>query len=328
MYRILSFVTIIFCTISLFASDNKVFIKVVSPRQMEFYKEITLPAECINKNSKDYLAISDGVVDFVPEGTKKNFMKGEIILVMDKSITEAQKASAEAEFKQASLVLKRETSLFEKHIITSQRLEKARIEYHVAKAKLAEISKIYEHKNIHAPFDGEISAIKYKKGEYIKTGDFLFNITATSKKLLRFAVPKIYKIDEKEVTGEIINNERHYKLEQISISKSLSKDFSTYSSTAIVEDEDGLEHNSYVSIKLKYDKHKSIGIPEAAVIKSDGLNKVFILDGDKAKLIVVTLGDRVENSIEVTSGNLTCESQIVTEGIQKISDGQLVEVVG
>ncbi len=328
MYRILFFIITVLCAeCSLAIASNSILVKTASPVKKEFYKEITIPAECVNIDSKDYFAITDGIVDFVPESTKKDFKKGEIILSIDKSISESQKAHAEADFKQASLTLKRDKSLFQKNIISSTQLEKAEISYHIAKSKLAEAKKLYEHKNIVAPFDGEISAIRYNKGEHVKAGEFLFNITSkNSTKLLRFSIPKIYKINEKEVTGHVTNDGENYKLEQISISKSLSKDFSTYNATSIVKNDNNLEHNSYIAVKLQYDNHKAIGIPEASVIKSDGKNKIFILEGDKAKLIEVTLGDRNGSLIEVISNNISEEIKIITEGIQKISDGQLVEI--
>ena len=326
MYNILFFIIIILFTQPAVANDV-VFVKTSIPIKKEFYKEITIIAECVNIDSKDYFATTDGIVDSVPERAKKDFKKGEVILSIDKSISASQKALAEADFKQATLTFKNFTSLFQKNIISRTQLEKAEIAYHLAKSKLEEAKKLYEHKIIHAPFDGEISAIQYNKGERVKTEEFLFSITSNNpKKLLRFSIPKIYKINEKDVSGYVTNGGKNYKLEEISISKSLSKDFSNYSATSIVKNDNNLEHNSYIAVKLQYDTHEAISIPEASVIKSDGKNKVFILEGDKAKLIEVTLGDRNEGLIEVTSNNLSREIQIITEGIQKIADGQLVEV--
>ena len=325
MTRLTFFALILFITNCAFA-NGKIIVKVNDAKEAEFYKQVSLPAECVSLESRDYVSRADGFVDDIPAGHKTDFKKGELILAIDKTLSESQKSQAESDFKSASATYERDKTLFSKQIISTATLEKSKTAYYSAKSRLAEAEKIYENKVIYAPFDGTISHIKFKVGEHVKTGEFLFNITGGAEKLIRFAVPQNYKIDS-GADGEISHSGKKYNLSKISISKTLANNFGHYPATAVVLEDNKLEHNSYISISLNYGKHKAIGVPETAVIKKDGESKLFIVNSEgKAEILTVEVADRTNGLIEITSGNIPVGTKIVTSGIQKLNGGEPLEI--
>ncbi len=308
-------------------ANKSIKVRAEAAKKMQFYQEITLPAECFSSEGKNYYAYSDGIVEILPENKKNTFKKGELILAIDKSITESKKSSAEADFKYASLNLERDATLLKKNIISQTDFEKTKIAYYTAKQNLAEASKLFDRNIIYAPYDCNISSSNLLEGEMIKNGDFLLSVTKNNDKIIRFQIPQNYKIKDNSIKAEVINNKDTYAIENLSISKVLSPETKNYQAKGYLLKENNLEHNSFVTVNLKYNFHNSLGIPEKAVIKSDGVSKIYVVENGKAKLTTIETGDRNSDVIEVISSEITDSSIIITEGTQKLKDQDEIEII-
>lgn len=55
-----------------------------------------------------------------------------------------------------------------------------------------------------------------------------------------------------------------------------------------------------------------------------GVNKVFVVDGDKAKSVEVTVGTRDKEWLEVTG--LPAGAKVITSGQSQLVDGSLIRV--
>lgn len=327
MYKLhLLALLLLFSNIS-YAKNKGIIVKAEQAQKLQFFQEITLPAECLNVEGKNYFAYSDGIVEIIPENNKRVFKKGELILAIDKAIIESQKSQTEADYKYASYNLERDSTLLKKNIISQSDFEKTKIAYYTTQKNLAEATKLFERNIIYAPYDCNISSTNLVKGEVVKNGDFLLSVTKNNDKIIRFQIPQNYKINENSIKAEVTNNNNLYKLENISISQYLAPNSRNYDGKGYILGENNLEHNSFVTVNIKYNFHPSIGIPEKAVIKSDGESKIYIASEDKAKLCSIKTGNRTNNMIEVTSDNITENSIVITEGIQKLSDGTEIEII-
>jgi RND family efflux transporter MFP subunit len=66
-------------------------------------------------------------------------------------------------------------------------------------------------------------------------------------------------------------------------------------------------------------------VPPESIVTFAGVNKVFILDGDKAKAIEVQIGTREKTWVEVR-GPLPPSATVVTSGQTQLVDGRLVKI--
>lgn len=293
----------------------------------DFSKEIVVPAECKSYYSRDYIASASGIIDFIEEN-KSYFKKGDLIIAIDKELSQSTKDEAYSNYKSNQISYERDKTLYSKKIISEEKLEQSKLQFFSAKAKLEIAKKDFENKIIYAPFDGEVSIAKFKVGDGVSSGDFLFNITSGDKKFISFTIPEKYKINQNDFKAMVSYDGKDYDVTSVKISKTISNDKMGYIGTGLIEKDNELEHNSYVSLKIRYSKHSALAIPEGALVIKDGKNSIYILGKDnKVKLVPLELGDRNDGFIEIRSKNIDLDQKFVTEGIQKLSDGQEVKVI-
>jgi len=68
-------------------------------------------------------------------------------------------------------------------------------------------------------------------------------------------------------------------------------------------------------------------LPLALIQQGPDFQYLFVLDGDKARRVRVTTGDRDCENISINSG-VTAGDEVISEGFRNLVDGQLVKVVG
>ncbi len=79
------------------------------------------------------------------------------------------------------------------------------------------------------------------------------------------------------------------------------------------------------SISLQGEPHKSVVVPREAVISSEKKNYVYVVDGDVARQVEVTVGESDGERIEVLSG-LSGGEDVVTKGNNTLTEGTPVVV--
>jgi RND family efflux transporter MFP subunit len=67
-----------------------------------------------------------------------------------------------------------------------------------------------------------------------------------------------------------------------------------------------------------------VTIPTEALVQFAGVNKVFVAEGDKARVIEVTVGTRDKEWVEVSG--LPAGAKVITSGQSQLVDGSLIRV--
>lgn len=189
--------------------------------------------------------------------------------------------------------------------------------------------KTYNNMIITAPFDGEIGVVQARIGEELKVGDYLFSIKATGPKDIFIQLPEsLYgKVSNKTEVIITDTNGNKAKARISNISSHLS-DRGTIDAKIIINDGNSLIHGSYVNAELIINKHMGVVIPEQSLLKNDKGNFVYkIQDSNTVKQIYVELGSRMHNLIEVMSPNINENDSIILEGLTKIQDGSIIELL-
>lgn len=319
-------IIIIFITFGVYAAPPTTKVKITKIYDKIFSKNLTIPAECKSVISRDYVATAPGIVDYAYNQHTK-IKKGELLFAIDMSLSESQKELADSDYKAASLSFQRDKQLFIKKIISEEKLEQSKVKYYAAKSQYEESIKQLDNKLIFAPFDGEVSIAQFKKGDIVSSGDFLLNIVSGDKKIINFIVPEQYVIDE-NASVTITYNDLSYVTKNFKISKNLLIDKTGYSGVAYIDDANLLEHNSFVKLSISYDIKNGKALPESAIMIDNGRHYVYAIDKDsKAQKLFINLGERSKADREIISDNITLDTQIVIEGIQKLRDGQNVEII-
>lgn len=311
-------------------NNNGVAVKIQKPKPKTLFKTLSLPAECYNKSGKNYFALSDGFIDNVP-GSKVEFKKGGLILSYDYEIAKSNLENAESDYISAKSSFNRDKNLLNRKVISKEQYENSKVRYLASKSRFKEAEKLAAHKIIYAPFDCKISSAKFQIGEKIKAGDFLLTIYKGDDKFIKFVIPQSYNIDPKSSEVFAIDNDVRYKLSNIDISKHLSEDkLGFYTSAELNDVKNNLIHNSIIQVQINYNMHEGLTVPESSIISNSKGANLFIVDENSnvVKKLNIELGDRSnDNEIEIISSKIDKNSIIVTEGIQKLSDGAKVKII-
>jgi multidrug efflux pump subunit AcrA (membrane-fusion protein) len=67
-----------------------------------------------------------------------------------------------------------------------------------------------------------------------------------------------------------------------------------------------------------------VTVPPEALVQFAGVNKVFIVEGDKAKSVEVTVGTRDKQWVEV--GGLPAGAKVITSGQSQLVDGTVIRI--
>jgi multidrug efflux pump subunit AcrA (membrane-fusion protein) len=85
-----------------------------------------------------------------------------------------------------------------------------------------------------------------------------------------------------------------------------------------------LKAGGFATAEIILRSDKVITVPPEALVQFAGVNKVFIVDGDRAKSVEVTVGTRDKEWVEV--GGLPAGAKIITSGQSQLVDGSLIRV--
>jgi RND family efflux transporter MFP subunit len=310
-------------------SQDRALVKSVKVKKLELFDQFNVIGQCKNDQSRSYYANISGRIDLLSAKQGDTINAGEIIIAIDKKIAEASKAKAEATFKSAESSYLRDRSLFEKKVISSESLEKSKVNCETARLTLAEAMKTYNDMVITAPFDGRIGVVKARTGDKLNIGDYLFSIVAISPKNVFIQLPESLYSKVSNRTEAIITDTNGNKAKAMvsTVSQYLS-DKGTIDAKVIIDNGNDLIHGSYINVELIINKHNGLVVPEQSLLKNDKGNFVYQIGNNNAvKQVYVDLGTRMDNFIEVVSNNLNEGDLIVLEGLTKVQDGSIIELM-
>lgn len=295
----------------------------------EFYNKFTAISRCEFETSHDYYAKVAGTVDGVSLIQGAYVTEGAELIVIDKNLADAIRMQGEAGFKFAEATYNKDVSLFEKKIISKEALSKSKVALEQARIELVKSINTYKDMIIKAPFNGYVGVVKANPGDEVKVGDYLFSFFAKGDKILFLELPEnlIGKIDA-NTTIQVKDTDNNDAVGKIIATTEYVSNTGTVTVKAIFPQETKLIHGSFVSADLIYAQHKGLAIPEKAVLKNDQGNFVYkITEGNLVKQVYITPGIRTNAMIEVLSGDIAENDMVVIDGLTKVQDDVVVELI-
>jgi RND family efflux transporter MFP subunit len=246
-------------------------------------------------------------------------------------LAENTKTQAENSLKEASLLLNRNNILYKQKVISLQDLENSKLQLDIAKLDLEKANNLYKNMVLVAPFDGIMGGVSYVEGEYInsvsQSPELLFSIIdPSSKQFIIFYLPEI--LMDKIAQGSDVNvfyKDKVYKCKVVTKSNYISKTNGGFF-VKLELDDNKLPDGAYVMAEFVFNKHMALTVPEYALMKKANGNMVYVVNDDKAKAVNVNIGSRLAGNVEILSDQINQNSNVVMQGLVKLSDGAIVKV--
>jgi RND family efflux transporter MFP subunit len=229
------------------------------------------------------------------------------------------KASAQAEVSRRQYDIARNTSMQQ-----YQALLAARARVTLARKALADTV-------VRAPFTGVVGERMVSVGDYVTRGMKVASVMRTTPLRLQLTVPQQYSVEVSPgravslevdtAPGKTFTGQVRY------VSPALQTDSRTLIVEAVVPNDDGaLKPGTFATARIEQASTKpGILVPSAAVRTISGTSRVFVVATDRAEERLVTVGEPVDDLVEVTTGLKTGE-RVATSNVNQLVDGARVNV--
>jgi membrane fusion protein, multidrug efflux system len=131
-----------------------------------------------------------GIVRQIAFDSGNKVRVGDLLVRLDTTQEEAQLHQAEAQRDWASVSLKRDKDLVEKHAISKSDYDNAEAAYRQAQASVDQFNAVIARKTLRAPFDGVTGIRQVNLGQYLKEGDMVVTLQAFDPIYVNFSLPQ------------------------------------------------------------------------------------------------------------------------------------------
>ena len=251
--------------------------------------------------------------------------QGQMLAKMD----ETQYLSTKLNYENSKKDFNRIKILNDSNNIAKQTFDQAKSGLDVLETSLKNLE---QNTYLRAPFAGVISARNYEPGELF-TGQAIYELVKISTLKALVQVPETYVPEVK--TGMKINVKTDTYSDEVFpatveiVYPTIDERSHTFSvQIKIPNAAQKLRPGMYVSTSLELGNEKAIVAPYNAVQKLQGSDEryVFLNDNGKAKRVVVKLGQRFDDNVEILADEITEGKQLVIQGVAKLHDGTPITV--
>lgn len=182
---------------------------------------------------------------------------------------------------------------------------------------------------LYAPADAYITEVKANPGKYFGEQDELYELIDKSHLHLDLNVfeKDIAKVKEGQKVYFSLNNDsrRMYEGEVLLVGQKLEKELRAFSVHVDLDDpEDFFRPGMYTQAKIFMGSDSVAAVPEAAIIREDQHNYVFVKSGSEFIRQEVNTGARVNDMVEITNPEVLRDLPVVVKGAYFL-EGELNE---
>ncbi|MFZ9300645.1 MAG: efflux RND transporter periplasmic adaptor subunit [Chitinophagaceae bacterium] len=346
--------TIIFalaCSSSKNQDDKIEKYKVLQPLLTDTVYKTEYVAEIHSIQNVEIRARIEGFVEYIGADEGQFVKKGQILFKLNGTAyqqevkkSKANTKSVTAELKSAEIELVNMEKLFDKKIIGKPELDLAAAKVDALKAKVDEALSIESQASlnlsftdIRAPFDGYINRIPYKVGSLIEKNSLLTTISNNNEMFVYFKLSELDYLNylqstenkkAREVSLLLANNsEYRYKGKIETLETEFDRSSGNISFRARFKNPDQLlKHGASGKIVIETKLMNALIVPQKSTVEIQGNIYVFIVDNNNQVSMRKIIPSYSMPHFFVIESGLTPTDKFIYEGIQKVKDGDKVEV--
>lgn len=297
--------------------------ELIKPRNIQITKVFTGSIEG-EKQAVIYAKITEAIESVnISEG--EIIEAGKILINLDKSgsnyfQTKSLSMNSEKNFKKMEY-------LFGEGAVSESDFDAAKTDYEVNKASFDAASKLV---NIESPISGMVTALEVSEGDFVRVGQKLATIAATSNLRVRFVVNALdikdfSKNDEVFVSSDVSETSTVGKV--VSVASSANPETRAFEVEVLLDNKDNnYKPGMFVRITfVKKSLENVIAVPRKSVLTLNDKETVFIVKNGLSEKREVSLGEEAKGLVVVTSG-LNINDTLVTLGQDYLGDNTKVNI--
>lgn len=258
--------------------------------------------------------------------------RGQVLIRLDDSVPRAELAQARANLTLAQSHYRRAVELQGKGFVSQQARDESASTLKVQEAAVALAQARLDKMAISAPFAGIVGLRSVSVGDYVNQGQDLAPLEAIDPLKVDFRVPEMYLSKVRmgqQLTLRLDALPGQERQGQVyAVSPLVDAGGRSILLRATVANNDAvLRPGMFARVQLLFNQDKALVAPEAALSPSGETQYVYRVKDGKAERREVTIGERREGRVEILTG-VAVDDQLVVAGIQRVTDGAAVNVVG
>lgn len=257
---------------------------------------------------------------------------GKVIATLDAEQTSIDMNLAQSNLDKAKADLTKYEAMLAGNAVSKQQVEDARMSVKSAQSRVDGLRRQMRLAAVIAPISGVISDLKVEKGSYLAPGTPIGQIVdikslKISVKLMDNQVVRLKNDQPVVIVPDLYPNERIAgKVSSIAPKADASKRYDTEikfvnpSKTPL---------KSGMSGKVQFElggSRMALTIPLRCLVSGVQDPKVYVIEGDKAKLVSIRIGAVDDDLVEVTGG-ISPENQVVETGQLNLSNGSRISII-
>ncbi len=267
-----------------------------------------------------------GKIEHIQVDVGSRVQKGQTLVIMDQN----QLTTTKLAFANLKVELGRMEALHKTGSISQQAYDQIKLQYEQTEESLAFLQK---NTYVKAEFPGVISAKNYENGELYSGAPILVLTQINTLKSL-INIPETYypmiKEGQKVTLVSDIYPDQEYTATIETVYPTIDPTTHTFQAKLKISNpKEVLRPGMFARVTMDIGEVETILVPYQAVLKLQGSNEryVFLNDNGEAKRVVVNLGQRFDDRIEVISKEIKENDQVVVAGQSRLVAGAQLKVV-
>lgn len=268
-----------------------------------------------------------GTIAALPWGLGQEVKAGDLLVTLSVPETEARVRQAQAQLAEAARAVERERTLVAKGVNPPDTLRDAEDRLRFAQAGLAEAEAMLAHASIRAPFGGVITEKHVLPGDLATPGLPLLALESTARLRAEGTVPE--RAASRLRIGDSLPVIVQDGAAPVSgLIEELSSAADAVSRSVLVKvalPAGSARSGQFVRLQIATDATESLWAPVSALTRFGQMERVFVLEQNRAVLRLVKTGRTAGGRIEILSG-LNPGEQVVLAPPAALRDGQPVTI--
>lgn len=258
--------------------------------------------------------------------------RGALLVALDAADAARTRKTAQIKLRSLEAARTRTAKLAGQRLVASEELDTAVTDRDLAKQELENAEAALRRARIRAPLTGKVTARQVERGQYVKVGDPLFEVTDFSTLVARIHIPeRDAMLLEPGRTAELVlqaNPDSTFSGSVKRIASVVDVKSGTVEVTLEVADPPAqVRSGSFVGIRLLREQHvDTCLVPRESVIVDHQGEHVYVVQDGLARRRTVTVGATESGRSQILEGLEPGES-IVVAGHGALQDGSQVEVM-
>ena len=220
---------------------------------------------------------------------------------------------------------KRQSQLLERKVTSQEEYNEAQAELNTTLAEIQLVEAQLAKTRIYAPFTGLVGLRHVSVGSYISPGTIIASLFNISKVKIDFSIPAKYSQVVKRgavISFTVESLDEAFKGTVYAIEPQIDPSTRKLQLRALANNyRNRILPGGFANIELVLETiDKAILIPTEALIPEASGHKAFVARGGKASPVAVTVGIRLDQEVQITSG-LVSGDTLITSGMLQIRPG-------